>query len=391
MFKKMTLRVKLTLMTMFILSMCCVGLTMITNLSAKEMSVRMAITTTPAMTTDMTGVSEMPDAILLEDVAMEETSSVLTDEQQSILNRYYLTSIGYMVLIILLGGLAAYYLSGKAIASITRLNEGIKKSSISTLSNPVVVPTSHDEVAELANSFNDMQKKLNDSFTFQKQFSANVAHELRTPLTVLNTKLEVYRRKHQQLDEETNGLVADLSKQVSRLIDMVEKFLQLTNDDVLGEYSEITSSDLFDSILTELHEDIAQKNITVTVLNLSETVLVGELDLLYRAFYNLIENSIKYNAQDGQIEISGTMSETETVIQITDTGIGIPKEHYEDVLKSLYRVDDARSREIGGSGLGLAIVKQIIEQHQGKIKFGPNKNNQGGTTVTIQLPFSKEA
>lgn len=391
MFKKMTLRVKLTLMTMFILSMCCVGLTMITNLSAKEMSVRMAITTTPAMTTDMTGVPEMPDAILLEDVEMEETSSVLTDEQQSILNRYYLTSIGYMVLIILLGGLAAYYLSGKAIASITRLNEEIKKSSITTLSNPVVVPTSHDEVAELANSFNDMQKKLNDSFTFQKQFSANVAHELRTPLTVLNTKLEVYRRKHQQLDEATNGLVADLSKQVSRLIDMVEKILQLTNDDVLGEYSEITSSDLFDSILTELHEDIAQKNITVTVLNLSETVLVGELDLLYRAFYNLIENSIKYNTQDGQIEIRGTMSETETMIQITDTGIGIPKEHYEDVLKSLYRVDDARSREIGGSGLGLAIVKQIIEQHQGKIKFGPNKNNQGGTTVTIQLPFSKEA
>lgn len=376
---------------MFILTICCVGLTMITNHSAKEMSVQMAITTTPAMTIDTEDMPVISDGVGIGEEPMAAVGSGLTDDQLSILDQYYLTSVGYMLLIIVLGGLAAYYLSGKAIASIRDLNEEIKKSSITTLSNPVVVPTSHDEVAELANSFNDMQKKLNDSFTFQKQFSANVAHELRTPLTVLNTKLEVYRRKHQQLDEETNGLVNDLSKQVSRLIDMVEKFLQLTNDDVLGEYSEITSSDLFDSILTELHENIAQKNITVILLNFPETVLVGELDLLYRAFYNLIENSIKYNTVDGQIEIRGTMSETETVIQITDTGIGIPKEHYEDVLKSLYRVDDARSREIGGSGLGLAIVKQIIEQHQGKIKFGPNKNNQGGTTVTIQLPFSKEA
>lgn len=389
MFKSFPLRLKLTLMTVVVLIVCSVGLTLITNYSAKLMSVEMAVISTPAMKIDEPEENLIIEPIQQPELLEAETS--LTDDQLSILDQYYLTSVGYMLLIIVLGGLAAYYLSGKAIASIRDLNEEIKKSSITTLSNPVVVPTSNDEVAELANSFNDMQKKLNDSFTFQKQFSANVAHELRTPLTVLNTKLEVYRRKHQQLDADTNGLVADLSKQVSRLIDMVEKFLQLTNDDVLGEYSEITSSDLFDSILTELHEDITQKNIAVTLLNLPETVLVGELDLLYRAFYNLIENSIKYNEQDGQIEISGTMSETETVIQITDTGIGIPEENYEDVLKSLYRVDDARSREIGGSGLGLAIVKQIIEQHQGKIKLGPNKNNHKGTTVMIQLPFSKEA
>ncbi|ODJ61790.1 hypothetical protein BFR42_00355 [Brochothrix thermosphacta] len=392
MFDRIPIRIKFTAMTMIILTVCCLGLTVFTNMSAKRMSINIAESTIPAASINQhdNQAVEIPGITMTPSV--NAVDNQVRAEQERLLKQYYISSVGYMLVIIILGGVAAYYFSGKGLTSLKELNKKMKNSSVATLSEELPVPPSNDEIAELTESFNKMKHQLNDSFIFQQQFSANVAHELRTPLTVLNTKLEVFKRKNPEMDETSEVLVTDLTKQVARLIDMGEKLLQLTNDYTSEEYSSIIASDLFESIASDLKGRLMDKEIQLTLPTESH-VIEGDLDLLYQAFYNLLENSIKYNKQQGIISIVTTESADETVVNIKDTGCGIPKSQREDVFKTLYRVDEARNRDasVGGSGLGLAIVKKIIDKHQGQIKLLDNIDGTQGITVTVVLPKKKEA
>lgn len=390
MLNKMPIRLKFTVLTMLILSCCCIGLTIFTSLSGKRMSSQIASTLLPAQaisTRDSRGRLVMPAIAMTPsiDPAVAEKQR----EQEQILKNYYITSASFMVLIIISGGLGAYYISGKGLVSLIELNTKIKNSSVDTLSDELALPLAKDEISDLTNSFNQMKRQLNESFVFQKQFSGNVAHELRTPLTVLKTKLAVFQRKELELSKETAVLVADLSKQVQRLIEMVEKLLQLTNDYQLGEESQILVSDLFENILADLGPMIEEKELIVTS-QVTDQMITGDLDLLYQGFYNLLENSVKFNQQGGGIELSVNETLTASQISITDTGIGIPEEYREAVFQSLFRVDEGRDRKVGGSGLGLAIVQKIISKHQGKIEIVSNPQATQGTRVIVSLPKKKK-
>lgn len=390
MLNKMPIRLKFTVLTMLILSCCCIGLTIFTSLSGKRMSSQIASTLLPAQaisTRDSSGRLVMPTIAMTPsiDPAVAEKQR----EQEQILKNYYITSASFMVLIIISGGLGAYYISGKGLVSLIELNTKIKNSSVDTLSDELALPLAKDEISDLTNSFNQMKRQLNESFVFQKQFSGNVAHELRTPLTVLKTKLAVFQRKELELSKETAVLVADLSKQVQRLIEMVEKLLQLTNDYQLGEESQILVSDLFENILADLGPMIEEKELIVTS-QVTDQMITGDLDLLYQGFYNLLENSVKFNQQGGGIELSVNETLTASQISITDTGIGIPEEYREAVFQSLFRVDEGRDRKVGGSGLGLAIVQKIISKHQGEIEIVSNPQATQGTRVIVSLPKEKK-
>ena len=392
MVKNQPIRVKLMVVTMSVLFICCLGLTVFTTLSAKRMSHQIASTAIPAIninpSEEITG-DTFPSIPMTQASIMPDQEEVKAKQEQ-ILKQYYLSSFGYMVGIIIVGGLLAYYLSGRAMTSLVDLNSKIKNSSVDTLADELEVPPTHDEIAELTVSFNKMTRKLKESFDFQQQFSANVAHELRTPLTVLNTKLEVIKRKNPELDQESTRFIDELSLQVGRLIEMVEKLLQLTHEYQLEEQSTILAEDLINSILPDFSESIQEKEISVTV-ELGEQELMGDLELLYRAFYNVIENALKYNVQGGSLTITGSETQGFSKFVIADTGVGIPKEYQDEVFQSLFRVDDARDRKVGGVGLGLAIVKKIIEAHQGTITVEDNQEAGRGTTFSLTLPNKKEA
>lgn len=392
MVKNQPIRVKLMVVTMSVLFICCLGLTVFTTLSAKRMSHQIASTAIPAIninpSEEITG-DTFPSIPMTQASIMPDQEEVEAKQEQ-ILKQYYLSSFGYMVGIIIMGGLLAYYLSGRAMTSLVDLNSKIKNSSVDTLADELEVPPTHDEIAELTVSFNNMTRKLKESFDFQQQFSANVAHELRTPLTVLNTKLEVIKRKNPELDQESTRFIDELSLQVGRLIDMVEKLLQLTHEYQLEEQSTILAEDLINSILPDFSDSIQEKEISVTV-ELGEQEVTGDLELLYRAFYNVIENGLKYNVQGGSLTITGSETQWFSQFVIADTGVGIPKEYQDEVFQSLFRVDDARDRKVGGVGLGLAIVKKIIEAHQGTITVEDNQEAGRGTTFSLTLPNKKEA
>lgn len=383
MFKKLPLRIKMTVVTILLLIICSLGLTLIINYAGKRMSVQIAEVMTPAVTIEPT-----EPAITMPTLDEQKQMAIPLAEQNQILNQYYWTSFGYMLLIIFVGGLAAYYFSGEALQSVSELNKKIQDSSLQNLSDPLTIPEAKDEVAELTHSFNELKSQLDEAFTFQKTFSANVAHELRTPLTVLKTKLTVFQRKNDALNQETQLFVTDLDKQVTRLIEMVEKLLELTNEETLTEQSEVALIDFFDSIQLDFAEKLAEKQIQMHFDFSDQIMLKGDLDLLYQAFYNLIENALKYNESKGSIRIVATENQEELQILVADTGIGIPQVHHATIFDPLYRVDESRNRQIGGSGLGLAIVKKIIAKHGGTIEILTHEGP--GSQFLIRLPKAME-
>ena len=140
---------------------------------------------------------------------------------------------------------------------------------------------------------------------------------------------------------------------------------------------------LLEEILCDL-EEIAQKNGVKMVQHPSEGELVGNDALLYRAIYNVIENSIKYNHTGGQVSVQSNVEKGQIIITISDSGRGIPAEDQKQVFEPFFRVDKSRSCQMGGCGLGLALAKAIIELHDGQIRIVASSPK--GTTIRIMLP-----
>lgn len=372
--KKMPIRLRLTAMIVALLTVCCVGLTLILNLSANKMVAALIV---PAH--DITQGGSMYESI---QPPSDAASMGAPDDSQKARMDFRLESILYMLLVVMGGGALTYYLSGKALRPLDTLNGQIKNRTVHNLSEAMDVPPTNDEISELTESFNEMTDKLNHAFMMQQRFSANAAHELRTPLTVLKTKVDVFKKKNTHSNEEYDALIATFEKQINRLSELVHNLLDMTNMTDEFENERVCIKDVLDDIVTELSSIAAEKDITLT-LDCNDSAVMGNTDLLHRAFYNLIENGIKYNVNGGNVSVTASSDKLHTVIKISDTGIGIPNDMKKNIFEPFYRVDKSRSRKMGGAGLGLAIVESIIKKHNGKTEVTDNKT--GGTYFKITL------
>lgn len=191
MLKKISLRWRLTILSSLLIAICCIGLSIVLNISAFFMVDEIvAIPMMPAQSTDM-GV--LDDTMY--DSQLQQSATLSSEEAMKVKNDYFSGSIIYTVIAVLFGGILTYYVSGKALEPVKKLNEQIKNVNAHNLDESLEVPTTKDELAELTVSFNEMTDKLAKSFMMQKRFSADAAHELRTPLAVLQTKLDVFKKR----------------------------------------------------------------------------------------------------------------------------------------------------------------------------------------------------
>lgn len=377
---KLSIRTRLVVITVFILVICCIGLTAIINYSATQMAMQVAQTVTPAQS-----IGDIDNQIEPQLPAMslgESTESI--QRQQQIIDNFYRNSFLYMLFIIMIGGSMMYLFSKSILLPLAKLNDKIKSSTVSTLSDKLSVPDSDDEIAELTVSFNKMTDRIQEAFLFQQQFSGNVAHELRTPLTIMKTKIDVFEKRENHTSAEYKELIENQKNQLMRLSEIIQILLEITNTDNVQEKEHFLVSDMIENILLDFSNMTAQKNICIAT-DLQNVEIYGNVDLLYRAFSNLIQNSIRYNVKNGNIYISAKQKQHNTVIQICDTGIGISEENRQRIFEPFFRVDKSRSREMGGAGLGLSIVKKIIEKHDGTITV--SNNNPQGTCFTVELPL----
>lgn len=373
MINKIPLRIRLTILIIFLLTSCCVGLTIILNHSAFRMvDIIEAIPLTPAISTDNAADNSVPFT----------PKPVLTEASKAVRTNYKAKSLIYMGFIVSLGGVFTYYILGKGLIPLKELSSQMKNINVHNLSEDISLPEAKDEIYDLTTSFNEMTHKLNDAFTMQRRFSQNAAHELRTPLSVLKTKVDVFRKKDTHSKEEYDSLIKVVSTHTDRLSSLVKSLLDHTNMDHLNLNENIYICDILQSVVQDLSSLSKDKNIEVKISG-EDKIVHGNSVLLYRAFYNLVENAIKYNIDMGTVDLIIEGTKDRTTIEISDTGLGIPDEMKDSVFEPFFRIDKSRSREIGGSGLGLSIVKSIIHKHKGEITI--TNNEPTGTKIKVFL------
>lgn len=374
MFKKMTLRWRLTLFSSLLIAICCIGLSILLNVSAYRMvDVIDAYVIQPAQSID----EPLPENQIIPALTPNSSDTVLYAKRS-----YLMQSFIYTVTAVSIGGILTYSILGKALEPVKTLNNQIKNIHAHNLDESLEIPPTHDELAELTLSFNDMTAKLSQAFLMQKRFSADAAHELKTPLTVLQTKLDVFQKRENHTLEEYQTLIDIFQKQVKRLRHLVSELLDIAsmNQDIQKENISLTM--LIDDIINELTPIAEVKHIEL--INSVDDYLLGDYDLLYRAFYNLIENAIKYNVENGYVRIETKTKQDELIIMIKDTGIGVLDSMKKQIFEPFYRVDKSRSREMGGAGLGLPLVDTIIKKHTGTIHVVDHKPK--GSCFIITLP-----
>lgn len=372
--KAISLRARLTALSVFLLAVCCMGLTLALNFSAYDMAGEIeAAAVQPALPADSGAVPPVPEQT---DVYHSLTLSVPTQQARTAFSQ---TSLLYMLLIIAAGGGLTYVLVGRALEPLKRLSGHMKSCTAGDLSRQLPVPQPRDEIAELTDAFNQMSGKLDQSFAMQRRFAQSAAHELRTPLAVLRTKLEVFQKRADRSREEYDRLLETVAAQTGRLSELVKELLELANLDREMEREPVALLGLLEQVRWELAPLAEEHQIELTVEGEEQTV-TGNRTLLARVFFNLMENAIKYNRPGGSVHAALYLG---GIVTVSDTGPGIPEELRELIFEPFYRVDKSRSRQMGGAGLGLSTVKTIVERHGGSIEV--DEAPEGGCRFTVRL------
>ena len=373
--KSLSLRLRVTLVCGILLAGCCLLLTLSHNYYAYEMADAIAaIPLQPAQEVGSMGSG------LMEQLSLAQTTLPAREA-------FRVQSLIAMGVIVAAGCLMVYWLTGKALSPLHQLDEQIRSRTAADLEQPLPVPASGDEVAGLTVSFNQMSQNLSKAFQRQKNFSQCAAHELRTPLTILKTRMALFRKKGLCVTPETDELLQVLEDQTQRLTDLVSDLLALANMDGLECREPINVPELLSDTADSLGELARQRQVTVRLQTEPGTVL-GNRALLERAFFNLIENAIKYNRPNGTVTIRA-VGEADTVrVEMTDEGIGIPPEFRERIFEPFVRVDPSRSRQLGGAGLGLSLVRVIADLHHGTVwaEAAPDR----GSCFIMELPRQRE-
>ena len=377
--KKMSLQWRLTCITTLCIAIICGCLTMFVYKNGVYYmdSLQKAV---DAQGDDSGGGSEEIYISIPED-KWDEFSNDFSVQVYNNKEDYKRNSLIVSALLALLGGVAAYFISGHALKPIREFSDKIEEVQAQNLADSGIEESKIKELNQLSASYNKMLERLSDAFEIQRQFTANAAHELRTPLSLMQVQLDLYHStQHPGSDADTVQMIKMLTEQNDRLGKMVKTLLDMSELQTVGRDEKIILNDLVDEVLEDLEPLAQEKNIKL-IGKYKNITMIGSDILIYRLVYNLVENAIKYNHSDGQVTVNAYKKQKHIYLSVADTGSGIPKELRERVFEPFFRVDKSRSRELGGVGLGLALVREIVRVHDGTISI--NSNPAGGTIFEV--------
>ena len=294
---------------------------------------------------------------------------------------YKRNSLIITVLLALLGGVVTYFISGHALRPIREFSDKIEEVQAQNLSDSRIEENNVKELNQLGISYNKMLERLSEAFEIQRQFTANAAHELRTPLALMQVQLDLYNSaSHPGNDADTLQTIKMVTEQNDKLNRMVKTLLDMSELQTVGRDDKIILDAIVEEVLADLEPLAVEKNIKL-IGKCEDATMIGSDILIYRLVYNLVENAIKYNHPLGQVTVTAYQRNKHVYLSVEDTGSGIPKELRERVFEPFFRVDKARSRELGGVGLGLAFVREIVRVHDGSICIKSGKT--GGTIFEV--------
>ena len=244
----------------------------------------------------------------------------------------------------------------------------------------------NDELTVLGNEFNDLVARLQVSEQKRRNFVSDASHELKTPLASI--KLLTDSILQNEMDSETvKEFVGDIGNEADRLNRMTQKLLSLsrieTQED--SDCEIVYMAPTVDRVVRMLKGIAQESGITIETTIVQDCPILIIEDDLYQIIFNLVENGIKYNIPGGMLYLTLNRHEDNAILQVRDTGVGIPEEAVSHVFERFFRVDKARSRKSGGSGLGLSIVRNMVERNRGEIHVESVVGE--GSTFTLSFPI----
>ena len=280
-----------------------------------------------------------------------------------------------------------YWLVSWALRPVDRLSRTAEQMSMQNLTLRLPVVPSGDALERLAISLNTMLRRLRDSVQTSRRFLADASHELRTPLTVIKGELQELVGESSLGKRDLRERIGSVLEEVARLEHLVSGLLVLSRLDAgetQGDWVDVDLAELTLSTAEQMRLMAEDRGIEVDLSGLKKTVIQGDRARLKQVVVNLLDNAIRFTPRSGTVRLRTAADHAGSVLEVSDTGIGIPSSAIPHVFDRFFRVDEARSREDGGAGLGLSIVKSICSVHGAEIEV--ESQSECGSCFRVKFP-----
>ena len=342
---------------------------------------------------EVNGQSQKPFSILASEATgfdgrKYKIQVAMTREREDVLLARYRERLWIVLCAaLILSTSAGYWIAHSGVQPVKEITGLAKQIRSSTLSERIEPARFPKEFLELSQTFNEMLDRLEESFSRVSRFSDDIAHELRTPLNNLRGEIEVALAKERTTDKykAVLGSCYEEGVRLSRMIDSLLFLARTENPASDIEREPVDISKELASIVEFYEAPAAERGIVLKTGPTTNSILKLNRPLFRRAISNLIDNALHYTTMGGEIGLRVSQSGDRVRVEVTDTGLGIPKEHLPRVMERFYRADPSRSHATGNLGLGLSIVKGIAVLHGGTVSISSEVSK--GTSVFLEFPI----
>lgn len=294
-----------------------------------------------------------------------------------------------IIIAVLTSGLVCYFLARYVTTPVVRLRAATHRLASGDLSARAGVPRGHDEIAELVRDFDTMAERIESLVNAQSRLLNDISHELRSPLARLNVALDLLRRR---TGPDAQSSIDRIEREANRLNELIGRLLtiaRLEGGESGMRTAKISLTDLVRETAQDADFEAQSRNCHVRFTADGDCLVTGDSGLLRSAVENVIRNAIRYTAEKSEVDVRLLCPENGSgvaVIQVTDSGPGVPEDALDKLFRPFYRLDDARGRDTGGVGLGLAITERAVRLHGGSVKA--MNRPEGGLLIEIRLPLA---
>ncbi|HUQ66632.1 MAG TPA: HAMP domain-containing sensor histidine kinase [Flavitalea sp.] len=295
-----------------------------------------------------------------------------------------------LILGMIISLLAGHFFSSQLLKPVAQIISEVNEISSHNLSKRIKAGASQDELSQLANTFNDLLDRLQEYFTAQRRFISNASHELSTPLTSISSQLEVTMQRKRS-SEEYQEVVQSVYEDVVQLRQLTKSLLEIAKTGSEGsiELNEIRIDEVLFKVMADIrkiHPDYrVELNFSDVTDYESNFLVFGNVDLLYMAIKNIVENGCKYST-DNTSRVQLLFSKQSTIIEVKSIGMPIAEEEMEKIFQPFYRSSTSEGKS--GFGLGLALAKRIIGLNKGTLMVRSNEQKENIFTINIPTYYS---
>lgn len=377
--KRLSLQWRITLMSVALIGLTCVLMNCLIGYSGKHY-----------MDSIGNGISAYSEIENSEPDSFDPESNSLDHDELTIIvngaqHSFGTTNWYITVAVTVLGGVLAYFVSGRALKPLKSFASQVENVQPDNLADMKISEDVLPDFKQFSKSFNGMLDRLDEGFSAQRQFTGNAAHELRTPLALMQAQIELFSVEHSDIQHDTAELLKLLQEQTERMSQMTKTLLEMSELRTVPCNDVIELAPMFEEVFADLAPLAEKRGITLECDG--DGTIIGSNTLIYRMLFNLTENAIRYNRPNESVRACVSERNGQIFIRVRDNGNGIPEQYRESIFQPFFRVDKSRSREYGGVGLGLALVREIALLHGGRVLA--EESTENGTVMLVILPKGK--